>query len=94
MVLLSAIAFKGEQTTVPERVAFIEERNCLIFILDNWAKTFMVERTMQRDFYLSNGVPVKVPMMHLESQMVYLEQDKYRVVAKPFRVRIYTKFLR
>ncbi|KAL5111819.1 Serpin I2 [Taenia crassiceps] len=52
---------------------------------DNWAKTFMVEKTVQRDFYLKKGVSVKVPMMHLESQMVYLKQDKYTVVAKPFR---------
>ncbi|VDK33095.1 unnamed protein product [Taenia asiatica] len=52
---------------------------------DNWAKTFMVEKTLQRDFYLKEGVFVKVPMMHLESQMVYLKQDKYRVVVKQFR---------
>eukprot|EP00108_Taenia_solium_P003512 TsM_000807300 transcript=TsM_000807300 gene=TsM_000807300 len=51
---------------------------------DNWAKTFMVERTLQRDFYLKEGVFVKVPMMHLKSQMVYLKQDKYRVAVKPF----------
>ncbi|VDM27980.1 unnamed protein product, partial [Hydatigera taeniaeformis] len=52
---------------------------------ENWAKTFMVERTMKRNFYLKEDAFVEVPMMHLESQMVYLKNDKYRVVAKPFR---------
>ncbi|KAH9286988.1 Alpha-1-antitrypsin-like protein CM55-MM [Echinococcus granulosus] len=52
---------------------------------DNWAKTFMVENTVKRDFYLKKGVSVKVPMMHLGTQMVYLKQDRFKVVAKPFR---------
>lgn len=76
MMLLNAIAFKGKKLmvwlgTLP---------------IDNWAKTFMKEKTRQGEFFLHGGESVMVPMMSMEGQMVYLEGDDYRVVAKPFRV--------
>ena len=68
----------------------VKIKSDLFLTRDNWAEVFDTAKTRERDFYLKNKVPVKVPMMHMKATMNYLERDDYRVVAKSFRVRIFT----
>ncbi|VDD74283.1 unnamed protein product [Mesocestoides corti] len=52
---------------------------------DNWAKTFLKDKTSDGDFFLRNGQRIRVPMMRQEALMTYVKQKKYTVVAKPFK---------
>ncbi|VDN97925.1 unnamed protein product [Rodentolepis nana] len=52
---------------------------------DNWAKPFDTERTKNSDFRLTISKSIQVPMMQMEGRMIYIKEDDYKVLAKPFK---------
>ncbi|VDL59985.1 unnamed protein product, partial [Hymenolepis diminuta] len=55
-----------------------------ITFMDNWAKPFETEKTWNRDFRLSRKETIQVPMMSSEEDLIYIEEDDFKVLAKSF----------
>ncbi|VDN97692.1 unnamed protein product [Rodentolepis nana] len=52
---------------------------------DEWAEPFYSNFTSHRNFHLSKDETIRVPMMDMESDMYYFEDEVCKVVNKPFR---------
>ncbi|KAM3171187.1 hypothetical protein ACTXT7_017127 [Hymenolepis weldensis] len=55
-----------------------------IAFMDKWAKPFDTEKTQNRDFRLSKKETIQVPMMSTKGEMIYFEEDDFKVLAKSF----------